>query len=78
MTEWREDLRKCLLNAGVKDKPTTFLFYDVQIVMESMLEDVNNILNAGDVPNLYGPEEMDAIVTTCRVECQRSGCRRPR
>ena len=71
MTEWREDLRKCLLNAGVKDKQTTFLFSDVQIVMEQMLEDVNNILNAGDVPNLYGPEEMDAIVTTCRVECQK-------
>ncbi len=53
MVEWREDLRKCLLQAGVKDTPTSFVFTDAQVVMESFLEDVNNILNAGDVPNLY-------------------------
>lgn len=34
-----------------------------------MLEDVNNILNAGDVPNLYGPEELDQIMTKCRADC---------
>ena len=48
----REDLRRCLLQAGVKDTPTSFVFTDAQVVMESFLEDVNNILNAGDVPNL--------------------------
>ena len=39
---------------------------DVQIVNEVMLEDINNILNAGDVPNLYAPEDMDSIMSTCR------------
>lgn len=39
---------------------------DVQIVNEVMLEDINNILNAGDVPNLYAPEDLDAIMTACR------------
>jgi dynein heavy chain len=34
-----------------------------------MLEDVNNVLNSGDVPNLYGPEEMETIMTTCRRDC---------
>ena len=43
---------RCLLQAGVKDTPTSFVFTDAQVVMESFLEDVNNILNAGDVPNL--------------------------
>merc|ERR1719506_2853849 len=71
MTEWREDLRRCLLQAGVKDTPTSFVFTDAQVVMESFLEDVNNILNSGDVPNLYGPEEMDQIMNTCRIDCQK-------
>lgn len=31
-----------------------------------MLEDINNILNAGDVPNLYAPEDLDSIMTACR------------
>ena len=38
----------------------------MQIVNEIMLEDINNILNAGDVPNLYAPEDLDAIMSACR------------
>jgi dynein heavy chain, axonemal len=71
MTDWREDLKKCLMQAGVKGKMTTFLFSDVQIINERMVEDINNILNAGDVPNLYAPEDLEAIATACRVECQK-------
>ena len=69
--QWREDLRTCLLKAGLDNKQVVFLFNDTQIVFESMLEDVNNILNSGDVPNLYGPEEMDQIINTCRIDCQK-------
>ncbi|CAN0235389.1 unnamed protein product [Laminaria digitata] len=43
--------------------------FESQIINEGMLEDVNNILNSGDVPNLYGPEEMDRIMTACRPIC---------
>lgn len=45
------------------------LIFVSQIINEGMLEDVNNILNSGDVPNLYGPEEMDRIMTACRPIC---------
>jgi dynein heavy chain len=31
MTDWREDVKKVLMLAGVKDKPVTFLFSDVQV-----------------------------------------------
>eukprot|EP00501_MAST-03F_sp_TOSAG23-6_P002658 GSMAST32.ASY1.ANO1.2804.1 assembled CDS len=65
LPEWREDLKQCLLKAGVDNKPVVFLFVDTQIVFEGMLEDINNILNSGDVPNLYGPEEMEQINNTC-------------
>ena len=46
--EWRDDLKRMLLKAGVDDKEMTFLFSDTQIVMESFLEDINNILNSGE------------------------------
>ena len=42
-----EDIKQCLLYAGVEDKPITFLFSDAQVVNETMVEDLNNILNAG-------------------------------
>ncbi|RLO04474.1 hypothetical protein DYB28_010789, partial [Aphanomyces astaci] len=69
VVDWRDDLKKCLMKAGVDEKPTVFLFSDVQIVHEIMLEDINNILNTGDVPNLYAPEDIDAITNHCRNLC---------
>ena len=71
MNEWREDIKGCLLKAGLQQHPVTFLFTDTQIVNEQMVEDINNILNSGDLPNLYGPEEMEQIMTTCRSDCQK-------
>jgi dynein heavy chain len=71
MNEWREDIKKCLLSAGVKNKPITFLFSDVQIVDEGMVEDINGVLNSGDIPNLYVAEDQEEISSACRIECQR-------
>lgn len=72
--EWREDLKTCLKMAGVEGKPTVFLFVDTQIVMETFLEDLNNILNTGDVPNLMSaPEDQDAIATAARPICAAKG-----
>lgn len=38
-----------------------FLYADTQIIAESMLEDINSILDAGEVPNLMRPEDMEEI-----------------
>ncbi len=42
-----------------KNEPVTFLFSDIQIVKESFLEDLNNILNTGEVPNMWAPEDYE-------------------
>lgn len=47
--------------AGVEGKPTTFLFVDTQIINEQMLEDINGVLNSGDVAGLYRAEDLDPI-----------------
>ncbi|KAH9121803.1 hypothetical protein LEN26_010526 [Aphanomyces euteiches] len=64
--EFHEDLKKILMVAGGEAKPVVFLFSDTQIVVESFLEDINNILNTGDVPNLYAADEMEKIVGMVR------------
>ncbi|XP_077133083.1 dynein axonemal heavy chain 1 isoform X2 [Ranitomeya variabilis] len=71
--EWREDIKGILLKAGLQNTPITFLFTDTQIKNESFLEDINNILNSGDVPNLYGPEEQDQIVSVMKPVVQDMG-----
>ncbi|XP_060604387.1 dynein axonemal heavy chain 1-like isoform X2 [Ruditapes philippinarum] len=71
--EWREDLRKVMMKAGLENNPTVFLFSDTQIKSESFLEDLNNILNAGDVPNIYGFDEQDQIYTAMKPICLDAG-----
>ena len=55
------DLRKLYYQAGVENKQTVFLFSDTQVLDESFLEDINNILSSGEVPNLYKPEEFEEV-----------------
>ena len=67
--KWRDDLKLCLKQAGLENRPTTFLFVDTQIIDEQMLEDINNVLNSGDVTNLYKNEDLEDIYNTCRQDC---------
>ena len=47
--------------SGVMGKEISFTLTDSQILMESFLEDINNILNTGEVPNLMLGEDKDYI-----------------
>jgi len=71
--EWHDDIKKLLMAAGIKNKDIVFVFGDTQIVKESFLEDINNILNSGDVPNLYAPDEMEQIISGCRAAAKAAG-----
>jgi dynein heavy chain len=68
-SSFREDLRKCYVSAGVNNLPTVFLMNDTQILQEEFLEDVNNVLNSGDVPNLFEGDEFEKLILATRVPC---------
>ncbi|CAJ0965699.1 unnamed protein product [Ranitomeya imitator] len=57
------DIKKLYRQAGVEGRPTVFLLTDTQITDESFLEDVNNVLSSGEVPNLYKADEFEEIKT---------------
>jgi len=60
--DFREDIKVLFKQTGGADEiPTVFLMSDTQIVKESFLEDINNILNSGEVPNLFTKEELEEI-----------------
>jgi len=73
MQQWRDDLRDALKFAGMKNERVIFMLVDTQIIDEQMLEDVNNVLNSGDVPNLYKPDDWEDIASVGKPECQRKG-----
>ena len=65
--EWRDDLKKLLVKAGGEGRPTVFLFSDTQLKQESFLEDINNMLNTGEVPNIFAADEKAAVVEQVRT-----------
>ena len=55
------DIKKLYRQTGVDDLPTVLVFSDAQMVEESFLEDINNVLSSGEVPNLYKQDEFDEV-----------------
>jgi len=57
-----------------KDKlKTVFIFSDNDVVHESFLEDIQNMLNGGVVPNLYNNEELGKIRDELRRPYKKAG-----
>lgn len=60
MKSFREFIKEMYILAGYKGKTlkTVFIFSDNDVVYETFLEDIQNMLNSGVVPNIYSPDEM--------------------
>ncbi|XP_071671247.1 dynein axonemal heavy chain 3 isoform X2 [Patagioenas fasciata] len=62
ISEWKDDVKRVMMRAGVANKNVTFLFSDSQIKDETFVEDINMLLNTGDVPNIFAADEKAEIV----------------
>jgi dynein heavy chain len=61
--EWRSNMKNQLFyNCGVEEKTMVFILNDTQIIIEAFLEDINNILNNGEIPNLYKDKEDEGMI----------------
>ncbi len=63
---FKDYLKDLLQNAGVTGNQLCFLLTDTQVSNEGLLEDVNSLLNNGEIPNLYATEELDKIINELR------------
>jgi len=74
-----EDFNKCLsdlmYNTGAEQKSTSFLVNDTDIKYEAMVECINNLLNTGEVPNLFeaDPATKDKIMQIVRTKSTADG-----
>jgi len=59
--DFKKDLKRLYYQTGVRDQSTSFLFNDTQIIDETFLEIINNILSTGEVSKLYNDEEFDEV-----------------
>ena len=71
--EFHEDLKRLYTQTGCDNKQTVFLFSDTQLKEESFLEDINNILSSGEVPNLFPKDEKAAVYDAVRADAKKTG-----
>lgn len=62
LNEWRGDLKTILKESGGKNCSTIFLFTEGQIKEKYFLQDIDALLNSGEVPNLFTLDEQQSIL----------------
>nr|XP_012154186.1 PREDICTED: dynein heavy chain 12, axonemal isoform X1 [Megachile rotundata] len=70
LQEWRDDIKKVLINSGGQGKDHVFLLTEGQIKSDIFLNDVDSLLNSGEVPNLFTIEENQEIIEATRLAAQ--------
>ncbi|XP_026670097.1 dynein heavy chain 10, axonemal [Ceratina calcarata] len=70
---FREDMKNLYNMVGVEDEKIVFLFTAANIIDESFLELVNNMLMTGVVPSLFTDEDKEEIINNCRDQAVEAG-----
>ncbi len=73
LAAFREDMKGLMMRAGGEGRPIAFLFTDSQIVHEGFLEDINNMLNTGEIPSLFEQDEVNKVCEDVRPIAQAKG-----
>lgn len=76
VADWREDLQRLFRRAGCDNRPVVFLFSDALLGGPNeltFLEDINNILNSGVVPNVFPPDKYEEVLTAVTPDAIAAG-----
>ena len=63
-------MKGLMKESGINGKGISFVMTDTMIIDESFIENLNNLLNTGEIPNLMLPEDKDEITNGLRPVCQ--------
>ena len=67
MTHFRDFFKEMMFKSGISGGSIAFTMTDSQILNETFLEDINNVLNTGEIPNLMLAEDKDKIINDIRT-----------
>lgn len=67
VAHFRDFVKGMMFTTGINGTSLAFTMTDSQILNETFLEDINNILNTGEVPNLLLAEDKDKVQNDLRT-----------
>jgi len=62
VSQFRRDIKDIIKDAGANRKKTILLLTDNNVVSNFILEDINNLLNNGEVTNLFDQNEIPVVL----------------
>ncbi|GMH82520.1 hypothetical protein TrST_g11065 [Triparma strigata] len=62
LPQFKNDLKAVMQLAGIEDEKVCFYLEDHQFTDDAILETVNSLLSAGEVPGLYSHEELEPLL----------------
>ncbi|XP_039718441.1 dynein axonemal heavy chain 11 isoform X2 [Pteropus medius] len=71
--ELQVDLANLYIRTGAKNMPTVFLLTDAQVLDESFLVLINDLLASGEILDLFSDEDVDKIISGIRNEVRALG-----
>ena len=60
--DWRSDIKVLLKKFTLELNPGVLFLYSNQLRDPRCFEDINNILNLGEVPNIFNPDEKNEVI----------------
>jgi dynein heavy chain len=72
LLEWQEDLKNLYKTLGIDNKKVVFTFADKDIKDEVFFEDINSILNVGELTSLFNIEDMEEIQYELEKQLKKS------
>lgn len=70
IVQFQEHMKGIMKESGIEGKAIAFVMTDTMIINESFIENLNNLLNTGEIPNLMLPEDKEDINNGLRPVCQ--------
>jgi len=70
---FRSEIKDLIRVAGVEGQRVVIFVEEHQIVEPSILEDLNSLLSAGQIPALFAPQELDTMLSPLKETLQAQG-----
>ena len=70
---FKAELKALLPKVGVQGTPAVLLLEDHQMRDDALIECVNSLLSAGELPGLFEPQELDPMLAPLKEEMGKSG-----
>lgn len=71
--KWKDDARRILQGAAIEGRNACLVLSETHLKNKQMMQDIDSLLNMGEIPNLYNSEEFVAVEQKLKELAKKEG-----